>query len=336
MISEKESRTIYILKAFAIISVVCAHISLVPETFSQKSKFICILLNEIGAFGVGIFFCVSGYLFSVTANRNKTFKAFIYNKLTKIGIPWIVSATLVYIYVAIRKGGSIVGWLVSVLGYQSSYWFLSMLLIILIAFYFIQKSSKDILWAFFLMVTALISVVLRSKGIIRQDSFGVYLNVFNWGIFFSAGYIYEKKGTKKIRFLNKTVPFVILMLTLVLLLVGLPATGIGKISYFYYFYIPIEMIAILVCIGAAIRLSNKKHRVLEMLGKNSFAIYLYNELLWAGLIVYIGNKFDSCFLLVLRPVIVLCIVLMELLVGDKIFDFLGKKKQYEFLTGVKI
>ena len=64
MITEKESRIIYYIKAFAIFSVVCAHISLVPENFSTKSQYMCANINEIGAIGVGLFFCVTGFLLS--------------------------------------------------------------------------------------------------------------------------------------------------------------------------------------------------------------------------------------------------------------------------------
>lgn len=335
MISERESRIIYILKAFAIFSVVCAHVSLVPETFSTKSKFLCTLLSEIGAVGVGIFFCVSGYLFCITAYKNNTFKKFMFDKLVKIGLPWIISATLVYVYVAIRKGGSIEGWLISVVGYQSSYWFLSMLLIIQIIFYFVEKCKHDIMLALFLMGTSIISVVLRKSGIIAQDSFGVYLNVFNWIIFFAVGYVIAKRKIK-LYFIRKSLPFAGLLFVFTLLLLGLPITKTGKISYYYYLYIPIEMVAILVCIGLAFRLSNKKRKKLEMVGKMSFAIYLYNELLWAGLIVHIGNNFDNCILIIARPIVVLTIVSIELWVGDKLFEFLGKKRQYEILTGVRI
>ena len=191
MIEKKTSDIIYILKAFAIISVVCAHISSVPEYFSETSKYVNCVLNEIGAVGVGIFFAVAGYL-SGKQNAKYSFTEFVGKKTNAIFIPWMISSSLVYIYVSLRKGGSVWGWIVSTLGYMSSYWYLTIFSVLSILFFFIKKSEKDTLWALLLAVTAVASVIMRMTGIIEQDCFGVYLNVFNWGIFYSLGYLYCK------------------------------------------------------------------------------------------------------------------------------------------------
>ena len=68
----------------------------------------------------------------------------------------------------------------------------------------------------------------------------------------------------------------------------------------------------------------------------SFSIYLYNELLWAGLIVNLGNKIDFWPLLLIRPILVLCAVVGELLVGRKIFTLFNKTELFDSLTGVRL
>lgn len=335
MIEEKESNMIYILKAFAIISVVCAHVSLVPNEFSQTTVYVNCIMNEIGAIGVGIFFAVSGYLFG-KSNKEEKFVSFAKKKLRTIGIPWLISATLVYVYVGLRKGGTVYGWLFSTLGYMSSYWYLSVLFVLYIIFFFIRQQKKDDLLAIFLMITSIISIILRVLGIIKQDCFGVYLNIFNWSIFYSIGYIYSKKektnlGSNK----NKAIALILGVIVLGILLV-FPVLKIDKFSYFSYIYIPVEIGIIYICIEISYFLSKRECRILKLIGALSFSIYLYNELLWAGLIVNIGNKVDCWPLLLLRPILVLGAVIGELLLGRKIFSLYNKENIFDALTGVRL
>lgn len=336
MISEKESRMIYILKAIAIVSVICAHISVVPDHFSKESIMVCAWLSEVGAIGVGIFFCVSGYLFAYGKDKEKSFVNFLMKKITTIGIPWIISASLVYFYVAVRKGGSFLGWLLSVVGYMSSYWFLSVLFALYLIYYFIRKAKRDTQLAIFMALLSIVSVVLRGLGVIRQDSLGVYLNVFNWSIFFSLGYILSKVDKKRLsKLLDKKITIVLTVVTAAVILM-LPMCDIEKFSYFSYTYIPIEIVIIWTCMGWAYGLSNKIHAGLLLIGKMSFAIYLYNELVWAGLVANIGNKFDFWMLLLVRPVIVGGAVICELLIGRWIFGLFNKSRVFDALTGVRL
>lgn len=334
MISEKESKIIYILKAFAIISVVCAHISIVPDAFTKESIFVCTLLNEVGAIGVGVFFCVSGYLFAL--GKKDTFSYFFIKKLKTIGIPWLISASLVYLYVAIRKGGSLQGWLLSVIGYMSSFWYLTVLFMLYLIYFFVRKVKHDILLAIMLGIFSIISVLLRAVGIIEQDSLGVYLNVFNWSIFFSLGYLLSKvEKSKLLKLFDQKITIEMTIISSIIIIL-LPALEENKFSYFYFGYIPVEVIIIWSCIGWANIFSNKDCKKLQLVGKMSFAIYLYNELLWAGLIVNIGNRFDFWPLLFVRPVVVLAAVIFELFVGRWFFGLFNKKRLFDNLTGVRL
>ena len=68
----------------------------------------------------------------------------------------------------------------------------------------------------------------------------------------------------------------------------------------------------------------------------SFSIYLYNDLLWAGLTVYLGNRWDFWPLLLIRPIIVLGAVVGELLIGRKVFALFNKVELFDLLTGVRL
>lgn len=335
MITERESKIIYILKAFAIFSVVCAHISLVPDDFTYKSKIVCTWINEVGAIGVGIFFLISGWLFSKKRSC-EGFKEFIKKKMKNIGIPWIISATLTYLYVAIRKGGSLTGWLKSIIGYNSSYWYLTVLMILYVAFYFIRNSKKETIYLIISCICSVISVILRRIGIINATSLGIYLNVFNWSIFFAGGYLLEKMKIHINSLLNKT--FVVIFMTCVsiCIIVILPLLGF-KFSYFSYVYIPLEFIIAASLLGVATLLSKHVHiKLLCKLGKLSFTIYLYNDLLWSGLVVNIGNRFDFWLLLFLRPLIVIFAVIFEIYLIRKLAGLFNKTQKIDFLLGVRI
>lgn len=138
---EEISRAIYAMKAIAIFCVVCAHSMVVLDSFSQVTKYCNKFMMMFAPMGVAIFFAVSGFLFFITKTEDKSFKVFIQRKLKTICLPWIVSATLIFVYEAVRKGGNVSSYLKSVVGYGSSFWFLTVLVILYLV-YFVINNSK--------------------------------------------------------------------------------------------------------------------------------------------------------------------------------------------------
>ena len=131
VITASESRYIYILKSVTIFSVVCAHLGTVPVDASTINMAFADILRYLGTWGVLGFFVVSGFLF---AGNTKSFKDFWKTKAISVIIPWVFCYTLLYLYVTIRKGGfSIIGLLEFIIGYQSSSYYLTILML----FYFI-------------------------------------------------------------------------------------------------------------------------------------------------------------------------------------------------------
>ena len=61
---DKGNIYIYILKAIAIFSVVCAHSTPLMDSNSKINVFSSQMLDYLGTFGVPVFFCISGYLFA--------------------------------------------------------------------------------------------------------------------------------------------------------------------------------------------------------------------------------------------------------------------------------
>ncbi len=87
-----EKNYIFIIKAFAIISVVMAHVSTVSQDTNVFNKFSELILNSLGSIGVGTFLLISGYLFCY---NNKTFFNFMKSKITSI---IILTITIIHTY----------------------------------------------------------------------------------------------------------------------------------------------------------------------------------------------------------------------------------------------
>ncbi len=335
MISHRESNFLSYMKAFAVFSIVCAHISLVPDDFSIQTKFLCELVNEIGGIGVGVFFIISGYLFKRKAYEPYKVGEFFRKKIQAIVIPWFFAASLVYIYVAVRKGGSLIEGILSVAGYKSSYWYMAVLMILYLLFMGVIHSKHEQLWIGVCFLLSGISVLLRYFSIIQQDIFGVYLNIFNWTIFFALGYLCAMNRNVLVKiFSNKGILGASGISSAIFLLIPV-SYDIGFFSYFSFWYIPAELVISLFLACICYCLSDRELKMLRYVGDMSFSIYLYHELVWAGLIVYIFNKIDSILLVLIRPVVVVILVLTELRIGELVFKALKKEILYYRFIGAR-
>lgn len=318
---------IYVLKAFAIFGVVCAHGTAVPGYFSAVSQTVSLIIQGIGAIGAGIFFFISGFLFCRGNSKKQKFPTFLKKKALEIGIPWIVSATLVYLYVALRKGGSIQGYLLSVAGYLSSYWFMNVLMVLYLVFYAAFYYKREKLACYGFIMAALLSVLLRKAGIIAEDALGIYLNSLNWGIFFSAGILVSPQFNVLLELAKKFRGYLLIAGTMIIVLLGVFGYGF---SYYRWYYILIELFFIFGAVSAAEWF--KDSNLLKYIGKQSFAIYLYGQLPWAGLIAHIADQYDFWLFVVMRPVLVMTFTLCTLHAGYEFFKLVGKERQYSGIT----
>lgn len=172
-----ESKIIYILKAFAIFSIVCAHCSSIPEGFSSANMIASSLVSSVGALGVSVFFLLAGYFFG----RNKrSFWEFFKNKIFTLFIPWLFCGIVVYLYVYLRKGGlSVTGLLQWLLGNGSYLYYMTVLTACYLIYFCFIKAK----W--FLYLTAIVSVIsniLTSLNLYAAIGIPVnpYLNILNW------------------------------------------------------------------------------------------------------------------------------------------------------------
>lgn len=171
---------LYIVKAFAIISVICAHCNAIGENSGIIALKLSILLQNIGTIGVGCFFVVSGILFSYKEGN----VAFFFRvRVKRIVVPWIFSATMVYLYVYLRKPPlGVQSWLNFVIGNGSYCYYLSMLILLYLIYGFLPFMSTNVALVVCECVTAISIVAFPQIG-----EFSPYLNILNWIGYFAFG-----------------------------------------------------------------------------------------------------------------------------------------------------
>lgn len=329
-ISERESELIYIIKAIAIICVVSAHCTTVKPDCGIVTLISARIINSFGSFGVPVFFILAGYLFYRTESWKKDTASFFLTKFVNLCIPWFCAATSIYIYEAIRKGGSVKLYFFSLIGYGSSFWYMSILLLIFVVYYFISKKigNNDMVHAV-LSLLSIISFILRGIEVIPQNQLTVYLNPFNWCIYFSIGGIIEKYRVIQ-SFINRTWMLFGIIIGFVF---DYSICSEIKISYWSWCFSPIAILFSFFVFGFANSIPAKK--TIVQIGKASYFIFLYSELLWCGLIVYLGNIIDLGPVVIMRPFLVVAICMIEL----QLFIVLLKKLKWSYLipyiTGYK-
>lgn len=295
----KDKNLVSVTKAIAILTVICAHVSLITRG-GALGDYSMHVLSNLGTIGVGIFYFIGGYNFRPEKYK---FSESIKLKCVSIVIPWICVGTLVWLYIVLRKGGiSFVGWLKFIIGYQSYLYFLTNLIIFYLLFYLIsrigdKKTGKIV--CIVLILLSFLSIFFESKGMSVFPNF--YLDPFIFVGYFSAGYVLRgHENVTDRRLLNSPLwiaSFIIPFLPSVLL------------SYAGDVFVPVyETMFIIGAIALARLLVHTVAKdVLIWMGKQSMAIYLLH-MPFAGIIANIFNRFSWCaYIDFLRPFLTLAI-----------------------------
>ena len=121
--------------------------------------------------------------------------------MTTLFLPWICCETLLWFYVVLRKGGiSIDAWLLFLLGYHHTTYYLTILVLFYVIYWKIRKPS--VIWMLNAVSTISILETGWNVGIFHQlnvilDSY--YLNPFNWMLFFGIGLLMCRNPQKAIQ-----------------------------------------------------------------------------------------------------------------------------------------
>ena len=293
----KRSSYIYRMKGLAIFFVICAHMAELPEVTSDANLFCGALLTSLGALGVPVFFILSGYLF--VKSRAVGFGEFWRRKLSTVFLPWIIWATAIYFYVALRRGGiGVTGWLRFAVGVDTPFYYLTSL-VLLYLIYFYGKSSRR-----FIISLMGVSLLMNIATSLFYDELALYidpfLNVFNWMLYFGAGMLFAQSGNidelgkrfSKTKYIASAAAAAVLA---VILLSG------RTMAYWKIYSIPVYIIVIYAI--AAASYSEKQGGLLALAGKYSFGIYLLHQPV-ASIVTNLKNRLDLWILTPIAPIAV--------------------------------
>lgn len=322
MEKQKFSDCMWCLRAIAIISVICAHCNVNTEIFNNiVIKYEAHTLSNIGTIGVGVFFFSSGYFYKVD-------NEFINKKrLCNETLPWILAATMVWLYVVLRKGNiTIKSWLCFVLGYNSIYYFMVDLILIRIIYFIFVRIVKDIRIVYGICVILnAVSIFGITKGFNYTPT--PYLNPLIFISYFSLGNVFSKYNISS-NMLNKV--------CLVIPAVFATVIALSKIDLTYYMGIEeiiIETLFICV-IYFGITSMNHPPRLLVNIGKMSFALYLWH-IPFAGIISNLGNRKEILqYFAILWPVVVLILTVLLVSAIEKVIYLFGREK-YKYILGIR-
>ena len=242
------------------------------------------------------------------------------------------TATFVYLYVDLRKGGlGLLSWFKYIVGIQSYLWYMSALLILFLIF---RLLSKYRIFRTLVPIVSIISFLAAGYLYLYLYSWsGQYLNFFNWQLFFLIGYILAEKDllSKLVNLVNR-----VHFLFIALYAVSIFILFYFKIEVLYWklIYIPYSVLFVLATVDIACIFN--KSNLLSYIGKYSFTIYLIH-MPFAGIISNIFGRFPTIWVLtLLRPAVVLACVLICIFVYDKITSHAGKlEKPLKMLIGLR-
>ncbi len=277
------------------------------------------------------FFIISGYLFHYRPERATDF---FKKKIKVLVVPWLISATLVYFYVYLRKPPiNFIGWLNFVVGNGSYCYYMTVLLALYIIFYFFPCMRTNGA----LIICILISVI-SSIWFYQWGDFTPYLNVLNWIGFFSLGLFLQTN----LKFKNKVLTILkqtkLLWVMLASFFIGVQVfLGSGGWYWKGLNAVSTWIIAITFVVISFMLSTRKCSRVVEIIkiiGEDSFFIYIYHMPI-AGMIANLMSRGELVWFVLVRPLIVLLIVEMFVIVVKKVLLNTSLKKFTSYI-GIKL
>lgn len=314
---QDRSNQIWVFRAFAILSVCCAHMPSFEMTGPMDIWWNRILAMY-GTLGVGGFFLCSGYFFdrqkALTVNYWK-------NKIQKLIIPWIVLGTLVkmwYLHISDTnfQWQEYCTWMI---GKGTWLYFIPVLLELLIIFTF----AKNKVILFIIAIVSIASNILVICGYGYQSYVTPDMNPFNWAIFFLLGMLWKKYEEQITSVLRKW-KYVIFLFFIVWSAIYLRADQ--SVTYWNRFSIPFEISGIYVLLRLAYVTRNIKP--MQTIGMNTLFIYI-THMIMAG---WVMNHMPSTgTILLIRPVITLLILYVGIEVVTRFGKILHLEKKLPYI-----
>lgn len=190
------SRLVWCAKAIAILTVIVAH----SDFRSAQSDWFAMLIDRIGSMGVPVFLLLSAYYYR--PQKYSSCRALLKSRISTV-IPWLVLAIVCYFWSYLRMGKiiSVQSCIQFVFGYNSIFYFVTVLLALQLLFYFIRSFENKGVTSVCILVSV-VSTEFAAFGItdaiIGRLGLTNYLNILNWLGFFAIGTYFQKKTEDEI------------------------------------------------------------------------------------------------------------------------------------------
>ena len=329
-VTERESRAFFIIKAFAIFSVLVSHLSNVICDLGTFTTVSTVVLEPWAIMGVPIFIAVSGFFYRRGPHDTK---AFWKKKGITIVMPWLIAGALrnlvdVFVY---HKGGTFLYCIQRMLGFNSSFYF-PFLLILLFAVFKLMGNRPALLWVS--IGVSAVSLVLETLGynyvsiLLGTPS----LNVFNWMGFFALGMLARRYRWDRRLAQSPVVGWI--SVAVFTILYGLTAYGAfkeGGTTYYRMDAAVFELSALLALYFLSYKLASRRQRILCEIGSCTYCVYLYHLVIVTGILGLLKLPME---LTVIMPILGLA-VMMGLIEAGKWICKLLKIKWPMTLVGLK-
>lgn len=313
---KKRNVTIEYIKGLAILSVISAHCNSVSNSSNQFAIASSLFLQNIGTLGVICFFVISGVLFH---HPGKNVGIFFKRKLKNIGIPWLISATCVYLYVYLRKPQmTLHSWLNFIFGNGSYCYYLTILMVLYLIFTVIPFMRTNLALVLCEMITIVSTIWFYGIWEINP-----YLNILNWIGYFALGVqiAREQSILAKIKEISNSNSLLCIAIYIgYVLLLGFQIYNGRGGSYWNGINVISCWIGAITLVLLAKQCEKREpfivSKIIHQAGVDSFTIYIWHMPI-AGIMARIMCNDSINWLVLVRPIIVLLIMLVTFSVAKK-------------------
>lgn len=323
-ISNRQSLTFWNMKAFAVVAIVACHCCHVAENAGAVNRVTVTFFSYWISYGVPVFYFIAGFFFKADDGVVVFWK----KKLKTIIIPWIFTGTVVWCYVAFRKGGmTIENWFKFLFMRDSYLYFLTDLICFYLVFCLIRNWKGYLVWIGGILTLLTIYGEVARIPLLIDNIPGHGLPIVNLWIFY-VGVVARKYMLCKFFQSIKSSSFIILFIVIRTCQLYIWRSSVGIIIN-----IVCAICFLIALYSICYIMSENEHRLIEKVGKNSFSIYLLHMPV-AGIVANVLNRSEWFALFTFwRPMIVIGITIVMI----QWYTFIVRKKRnWLMLIGMRL
>lgn len=302
-ISNRQSLTFWNMKALAVIAIVACHCCHVAENAGVVNRVTVTFFSYWISYGVPVFYFIAGFFFKADDGGVVFWK----RKLETIIIPWIFTGTVVWCYVAFRKGGmTIENWFKFLFMRDSYLYFLTDLICFYLVFCLIRNWKGYLVWiGGILTLLTIYGEVVRIPLLIDNIP-GHGLPIVNLWIFY-VGVVARKYMLCNFFQSIKSSSFIILFIVIRTCQLYIWKSSVGIIIN-----IVCAICFLIALYSICYTMAENEHRLIEKVGKNSFSIYLLLMPI-AGIVANVLNRSEGFALITIWRLFIVIVLTMVLI-----------------------